>query len=389
MNTQPFVLVAEDSRTQAAMLRSMLQRGGYEVEIAADGRQAIDLARARRPALVISDIVMPVMNGFEMCSAFKSDDSLCDVPVLLLTSLGDPVDIVRGLQAGADYYVTKPYDPEYLQSTVGEIIAQWTDNEELFREPREELEFELSGERHRVGAGRRQMLNLLLSTYTNAVLQNRILTQTQHELRTLNTQLVGQRQQIEAQQRELREINSLLHTQATRDSLTGLRNRRSLVERLNEEVERAHRHGTPFSLMMLDVDRFKQFNDSFGHPAGDEVLRRVAGIMEEQARNSDFVARYGGEEFVILLSNTGEDTARIASERVRCAIEKGLWQQRAVTASIGVATLDIDPTGFGAQSTIETEAAAILKLADTALYASKVNGRNRVTHASDLEELAS
>jgi diguanylate cyclase (GGDEF)-like protein len=150
-----------------------------------------------------------------------------------------------------------------------------------------------------------------------------------------------------------------------------------------------HRHRTPFSLIMLDVDRFKQFNDSFGHPAGDEVLRRIAHLMEEGARVSDFVARYGGEEFAILLSNTAEDTARVAGERVREAIEKGQWPQRAMTASIGVATMDYsESTGISTHGTIEAEATTLIKLADAALYASKANGRNRVTHAADLKTLA-
>ncbi|HEX8551223.1 MAG TPA: diguanylate cyclase [Abditibacteriaceae bacterium] len=379
-NAPAFVLIVEDSRTQAAMLRSLLEKHGYQVEIASDGSKALDCARNRKPALVISDIVMPMMDGFEMCAALKAEVSLADVPVLLLTTLGDPIDIVRGLQAGADYYVTKPYDPDYLQNTVAQIVGQQSAGIFKQHDPREELEFDLSGQHHRVSAGRRQMLNLLLSTYTNAVLQNRVLMQTQHELRTVNSQLVAQREQIEAQQRELREINTLLHQQATRDGLTGLRNRRALMERLDEEIERTRRHATPFSLMMIDVDKFKQFNDSFGHPAGDQVLCQVARLMEEQARGTDFVARYGGEEFVILLANTEEETARVAAERVRVAIETASWPLRAVTASIGIATIpyapDADKTAY--------DETMFLSRADTALYASKTAGRNRVTHANDL-----
>ena len=227
-----------------------------------------------------------------------------------------------------------------------------------------------------IGAGRRQMLNLLLSTYSNAVLQNRLLLQTQHELRNLNAQLVGQRQQIELQQRELREANALLRTQATRDTLTGLRNLRALRERMSEEIDRARRHKEPLSLLLLDVDRFKQYNDTFGHPAGDEVLCKVARIMEDKARGTDFVARYGGEEFVILLPNTTIDAARVAAERVRAAIECASWTQRPVTASIGVATTD----GSDAEATV------LLAQADTALYAAKAQGRNRAAHVLDLPQ---
>lgn len=367
------ILIAEDSRTQAAMLRGLLVRNGYDAVVAVDGLEALDAARETPPRLVISDIVMPVMDGFEMCRALKDDPALDGIPVLLLTSLDDPTDIVRGLQAGADYYVTKPFDPEYLLTTVNAIMTSQPhgshDREGV------DMSVEVAGQSHTVRAGRRQMMNLLLSTYSNAVLQNRVLLQTQHELRTLNTQLVAQRQQIEAQGRELREVNALLQVQATRDALTGLRNRRAFMERMNEEMERVRRHGAMLSLLLLDVDRFKQYNDSFGHPAGDEVLREVARLMEEEARGSDFVARYGGEEFAILLPNTDQDASRHAAERVRSALERFPWSQRAVTASIGVSTTNtaLDPTIF-------------LAHADSALYAAKARGRNCVVHTVDQNE---
>jgi diguanylate cyclase (GGDEF)-like protein len=178
------------------------------------------------------------------------------------------------------------------------------------------------------------------------------------------------------QQRELREANALLRTQATRDTLTGLRNLRALRERMSEEIERARRHKEPLSLLLLDVDRFKQYNDTFGHPAGDDVLCKVARVMEDQARGTDFVARYGGEEFVILLPNTTVEAARVAAERVRAAIECASWTQRPVTASIGVATTDAS----------DAEAAVLLAQADTALYAAKAQGRNRTAHVQDLPQ---
>lgn len=365
---QPHIIIAEDSRTQAAMLRALLQRNGFHAVIADDGKMALAAAHASRPQLIISDIIMPVMDGFSMCRAIKDNPLLHDVPVLLLTSLDDPTDIVRGLQAGADFYVTKPFDPEYLVTTVQSIVA----SAPRLRTEREsdEMTVEVAGQQHTVRAGRRQMMNLLLSTYSNAVLQNRVLLQTQHELRTLNTQLVAQRQQIEAQQRELREVNAQLHLQVTRDVLTGIRNRRAFMERITEEMERVRRHGEVLSLLLLDVDRFKQFNDSFGHPAGDKVLYDVARLMEEQARGSDFVARYGGEEFAILLPNTDREASIHAAERVRAAIEGFAWPQRPVTISIGIATtssaLDVD---------------TFLTQADNALYASKAQGRNCATHA--------
>ncbi len=370
----PLVLIVEDSLIQATMLRQLLQKNGYEAMVAANGEQALCQARERVPAIVISDIVMPVMDGYETCCAFKREEKLRHVPVILLTSLTNSTDIVQGLQAGADYYLTKPYDTTYLLSMLQSILGQQTDG---LTKDDDAIEIEIEGRSYRIGAGRRQMLNLLLSTYSNAVLQNRLLLQTQHELQTLNSILVGQRAQIEAQQRELRETNALLLHQATRDSLTGLRNFRGFQERLREEIARARRGNEPLSLLLLDVDNFKQFNDSFGHPAGDEVLKRVAASMEAQARTADFVARYGGEEFVILLPETSKDAACLVAERVRAAIENDSWLERSVTASIGVATT---PQIMGADG----EGRALLAQADIALYHSKRTGRNRVWHVQDI-----
>lgn len=370
----PLVLIVEDSRIQATMLRQLLQQNGYEASVAANGLEALELARARVPDIVISDIVMPEMDGYATCCALKSEPRTSQVPVILLTALTNAIDIVEGLQAGADYYLTKPYDPQYLLAMLGSILSKRVPNP---NGDGEAIEIEIEGQNYRIGAGRRQMLNLLLSTYSNAVLQNRLLLQTQHDLQTLNAQLVGQRAQIEAQGRELRENNALLRTQATRDSLTNLRNFRAFQERFSEEMERVRRQHEPLSLLLLDVDHFKGFNDTFGHPEGDGVLQRVARIMEDQARGCDFVARYGGEEFVILLPNTPSHAASLVAERVRGAIEGADWNLRAVTASIGIATtappLEADPDGK-----------TLLASADAALYHSKRNGRNRVSHVLEI-----
>ena len=313
----PLILVVEDSRTQAARLQFLLQRHDYQVQVASNGSRALEMMGERVPDLVVADIVMPIMDGYELCHAIKNELSFNEVGVLLLTSLWDASDIVKGLQSGADYYLTKPYDEDYLIDTIKTALAQ----------PRHcngddsEIEIELEDNRYSIGASRLQMLHLLLSTYGNAVRQNQLLLQAQTELQTLNSLLMAQRQQIESHQRELQEHNARLFSQATRDSLTGLRNHRALQERLHEEIARHQRANAPLSLLILDVDNFKGFNDSFGHPAGDDVLRSIGGFMEEQARSSDFVARYGGEEFVILLPQTERDASMIVAERVRAAIE--------------------------------------------------------------------
>jgi diguanylate cyclase (GGDEF)-like protein/PAS domain S-box-containing protein len=166
----------------------------------------------------------------------------------------------------------------------------------------------------------------------------------------------------------LQEANELLTTLATEDGLTGLKNRRVFQERLDQEVQRSIRYGLPLSLMLLDVDHFKQYNDRFGHPAGDEVLKTVGEILMQSARATDLVARYGGEEFAVIMINTDQENSTVLAERVRQSIEQMKWDLRQITASIGVATL-----GLEVAAPLE-----FVRAADAALYQAKHQGRNVV-----------
>jgi len=186
-------------------------------------------------------------------------------------------------------------------------------------------------------------------------------------------QLEAQKAELERANRQLAELNTRLEALATTDGLTGLKNHRTFQERLHDEVRRAVRYSSPLSILMLDVDRFKTYNDAFGHPAGDAILRKIAEVLQAMARTTDLVARYGGEEFAVILPETDREQARTAAERFRGAIESASWPEWAVTASFGVATL----------SRTASDAVALIAQADAALYQSKRIGRNCVTHAMD------
>lgn len=184
------------------------------------------------------------------------------------------------------------------------------------------------------------------------------------------------RLQLELQAEELRVANQRLEALATIDGLTGLKNHRAFQEFFEQEFQRALRYDTSLSLVMLDVDHFKQYNDTFGHPAGDEVLKQVAQILKQSLRTTDLAVRYGGEEFVLVLPNTDAQRAQILAERVRKRIADAAWEKRAVTASFGISTFS-QPILTNAE---------MVSLADQALYYSKKHGRNRVTHCQTMAE---
>lgn len=183
---------------------------------------------------------------------------------------------------------------------------------------------------------------------------------------------------LEVQKDELAMMNAKLADLASTDGLTGLKNHRTFQEFLEQQFLIAKRSSVPLSMVLLDVDHFKALNDQFGHPAGDEVLRGVAGVLSAYARKSDFVARYGGEEFVAVLPATDATGAIEAAERFRTAIAKRDFPTGTVTASFGCATL---------HRADETRDALIAR-ADLALYEAKHSGRNRTVHADRMKKAA-
>jgi signal transduction histidine kinase len=181
------ILIVEDSATQAMLLQHLLESNGYKVSAAVSGKQALDLLSTERPALIISDIVMPEMDGYELTRAIKGDERLHDIPVILLTTLADPEDVLRGLEARVDYYLNKPIDEDYLLSKVRAVLS--APHIRGNGKDVQECHVTLAGKDHVIRLSAEDSLNLLVSTYENAVQINNKLLRTQLELRGLNHEL--------------------------------------------------------------------------------------------------------------------------------------------------------------------------------------------------------
>ncbi len=241
-NSHVKILVAEDSATQAERLRHILEQGGYEVDVASDGRQALEMAPRFRPALIISDVVMPEMDGYELSRRIKADADLRDIPVILVTTMSDPQDVIHGLECGADNFVLKPYDESYLLGRVRHMLI----NREMRRveEVRVGVEIYFDGQRYFITADRLQILNLLLSTYDAAMQRNKELSHAHEELREINTALgeanrrleqeIREREQAERTVRELNENLERLVVERTAELRESEERFRQLAEHSSE-----------------------------------------------------------------------------------------------------------------------------------------------------------
>ncbi|TMB28971.1 MAG: diguanylate cyclase [Deltaproteobacteria bacterium] len=297
------VLIADDDPVSRRALEAALTGWGYDVEVVNDGQQALDaLLRESAPArLAVLDWMMPGLDGPEVCRIVRARSQGPYAWLLLLTARKKGSDLIAGLEAGADDYIRKPFDPGELKG------------------------------RLRVG--------------------ERILA-------------------LEAQ---LLEAQKALHVLATRDELTGLYNRRAVMERLDEEIERAARDGGKLCVLLMDVDHFKHLNDDRGHLAGDEVLRKIAVRLERVAGPDDALGRYGGDELIAILPGRDSAAAIALAEKMREAAAAPIATQAgplSMTVSIGCGTWS------------PGEAATVLIAnADVALYRAKAAGRNRVEGA--------
>ena len=296
------VLIAEDENISRRKLEKFLKDLNYEVISCKDGLEAWDIIQSEdAPNLLILDWIMPGMDGMEICRKVRKLDREPYTYILLLTSKGEQEDIVKGMEAGADDYIIKPFNQ--------------------------------NGLRVRLTAGKR----------------------------------------IVKLNREILEMRNDLKRQAIYDELTGLYNRRYMIDVLEKEFSRALRYQTEISCLLIDLDYFKEVNDTFGHAFGDMVLHEFATCLQQEARKTDITFRYGGEEFMLLLPNTDIGGALNVAEKIRSVCEARKYDDGVnsitVTVSIGIAS---------AKQHQLLDDKELIAYADKALYRAKANGRNRV-----------
>ena len=293
--------MADDDPVSRRMLESLLQKWGYTVDAVDNGNAAwLCLQSEDAPRLALLDWMMPGLDGPEVCRRVRARTGVPYSYLLLITGRDQRTDVVAGLEAGADDYVTKPFHPQELKA--------------------------------RLNVGIRLL----------------------------------------ALEQELVLAREAMRFKASHDALTGLLNRGQILETLERELERARREHRPLGLLLADVDYFKAVNDQYGHLAGDDVLREVAGRLAASVRPYDAVGRYGGEEFLILMSSCDTSSAREKGEQLRAALD-------AVPTKTSAGTFPIT-ISVGCLSSEELPQASpqrLLGAVDEALYRAKQAGRNR------------
>ncbi len=334
-NGSVHILIVEDSATQAEELRYLLEKREFSVIAASNGKEALAAMDERRPDVVISDIMMPEMDGYELCRQIRSDARFAHTPVVLVTSLSDPRDVIKGLECGANNFIVKPYDEQYLVSRVRYLLA----NMELRKDAKAEMGINVffSGENYFITAERLQILDLLLSTYENAYLQNRELQKARDELAVLNERLEESVRNLEDANRELDVINH------------ELAERRREAEEARVQADAANRAKSDF-LANMSHELRTPLNSIIGFA---EVLqdRLFGGLNERQAEYVGFIASSGTH--LLNLINDILDLAKVEAGKqelhpetlaVRRTLEESLalLREKAVKHRIAL-SLDIAP----------------------------------------------
>lgn len=419
----PVVLVVDDTPANLTLLRNILEPENYKVLLATSGEKALELLTRVTPDLILLDVMMPGLDGFETIERIKQIPSAQDVPVIFVTAKAEQDDIVRGFECGAVDYISKPVEhmetlararahlkiqqllrqerrqSEQIRAVInnisdciivtdkhGQIESANPAAEHLFDYTEAQLCQKHIAELLNFHGPKQEFIDVLLHHHNGhpwwqhpcGITSNNKaipIDVNVREMFTCEPSFVVVIQDISLYRHEIDQLHHLTET----DPLTNIHNRRHFECLLSQNWEHCKRNTQPLSLLFIDVDHFKLYNDHYGHQDGDSCLKQVAGALSDSlARAVDSVCRYGGEEFVAILPNTEQIGAEKVAESMRTAVEglaishKHSAHQK-VTISIGISTY----SPFAPTDKINS-AKSLLKQADKALYHAKSNGRNRV-----------
>ncbi len=455
------ILVVDDIATNRLILQAKLSAAYFDVLLADGGEKAVSMARRELPDIILLDVMMPDIDGYDVCRTLKADPRTAHIPVVMVTAANRHEERIRGLEAGADDFLNKPINDVTLFARVRNLlrVKMMFDELKLREATSQELglsdlvetyDFDadqdgsvvlVTGTSERsdhwraciasrfpftvtVAAREKDVLDLAAQSPPDAFIITQNLVGGDDGLRLVSTLhanpgtrqsailLVVEDGKLETAAKALdlgasdyicapfdaNEMAARLRSQMRRkkysdrlrssmrdslrmaviDPLTGLYNRRYVTRHIVRTIERSQESGLPYVVMMMDLDRFKSVNDTYGHDAGDSVLKEFARRLQENLRGIDLVARLGGEEFLIVMPDTRPADAEMAAERLRKIIDNSPFRmdnggQIDITVSIGVAI----------GSARDTDAEVVIKHADQALYKSKTSGRNRVSFYAD------
>lgn len=349
------LLVVDNDPKTLKVLEMRLKNEGYEIALAKNGKQALQVFSEFEPDLVLVDVNMPGVSGLEVLAEIKL--KIPELPVIVMTAFSSEEVAVDAVKKGANDYVTKPFNSKEICQVIKENI-----------------------ERSRMLKSRGQLLEKLKTSSSDLISKV-------NELEGYNRELINSIRAKSEILEDLEDTNLKLKELSTRDSLTNLYNHAYFQERLSEEFKRCQRYNKCLSFIMIDIDDFKDLNDTYGHQAGDSILIKLSNLLMESIRGIDIAARYGGEEFALILPKINAEGAKLLAERLRQHVEvyfddkknlpqnmRGLLHKMKdiaakVTISQGIATIP--------HAKIKTKA-DLIKAADNALYRAKRNGKNVV-----------
>lgn len=451
------ILIVDDVPANVKLLEAKLASEYYDVLTAKDGYEALEMAKKHKPDIILLDVMMPGIDGFETCKLLKQDVDIAHIPVVMVTALSEKSDRLKGLEVGADDFLTKPINDMALFARVKSLVRIKVLLDELRLRDKTNMQMGISStdnsflsdvsgakillvdddqvQGKQINAKLSEMYKvdwvqesekvmaaamegnydmILMSTALSDIDGLRLASQikSQEEIRNVpllvlvdeddsrlmlkalemgindymtmpvdkNEMTARVRTQIRRKryQEALKTQYQKSVSMAVTDGLTGLYNRHFLNTHLENMVHQSVKNGKKLALMIMDMDHFKQVNDTYGHDAGDRILKQLSEVIQRTARSTDLAARFGGEEFVVLMPETDEQSALTAANRMREIVEATPFVINAggetITKTVSIGIANSHPDGDSAE--------ALIKRADEALYSAKRGGRNQVKVAA-------